>query len=164
MEREVQKARKELDGVLNRFEQHSPEALAHRGELGAINFEAGKDLLVQSVDSAKELRALPTHSLPPDTLKQIREPARVLADTLDAIAGFTLADADPARKRDELLKITSGKDQRVKIISITRKGRARIKVAMPLWQSVQGSLIEKLGPQKWARVETLLPDLSKALP
>ncbi len=66
-------------------------------------------------------------------------------------------------ERDGLLSIKGGEDQRTKLITIAKRGSGRLKIATPLWQAVQGGLIEKLGPKKWARVEALLADLSKAV-
>lgn len=46
--------------------------------------------------------------------------------------------------------------RRSRTIGITAKGRARLRQGLPLWQSAQSGLRERLGPSNWARVQTAL--------
>jgi DNA-binding MarR family transcriptional regulator len=51
--------------------------------------------------------------------------------------------------RQGLIKISSGKDQRTRIVTITSKGRTSITKAIPLWNEVQLKVKEKMGENSW---------------
>jgi Transcriptional regulators len=59
-----------------------------------------------------------------------------------------------------LITIRSGADRREKRVTLTRRGRAMVALALPLWEQAQGQITEGLGP---ARFDSLLMDLSKAV-
>lgn len=48
-------------------------------------------------------------------------------------------------QRDGLVKITSGKDQRVRVIALTEKGHAVFAQAIPLWEQAEAALVARLG-------------------
>ena len=44
--------------------------------------------------------------------------------------------------------------RRRRSLEITSKGRARLRQGLPLWESVQGEVLRRLGPSNWSRVQT----------
>jgi DNA-binding MarR family transcriptional regulator len=47
------------------------------------------------------------------------------------------------------IKITSGKDQRTRIVTATHKGRNAVAKAIPLWKDVQGKVRLEMGEKSW---------------
>ena len=56
-----------------------------------------------------------------------------------------------------LIKISTGSDQRKRVISITRKGQEALVKALPLWRKAQARVVKGLGRK---RMESVLKDLS----
>lgn len=52
-------------------------------------------------------------------------------------------------ERQGLIKTSSGKDHRTRIVTITSKGRTRVAKAIPLWNEVQLKVKEKMGENSW---------------
>ena len=52
-------------------------------------------------------------------------------------------------KRDGLLTLGPGPDRRVKLASITAKGRKQLEQAIPLWQRAQRQITGGLGAGRW---------------
>jgi DNA-binding MarR family transcriptional regulator len=52
-------------------------------------------------------------------------------------------------QRQGFIKISSGKDNRTKIVTITNKGRTTIAKAIPLWNNVQNKVKEQMGETLW---------------
>jgi DNA-binding MarR family transcriptional regulator len=52
--------------------------------------------------------------------------------------------------------------RRSRTLAITRKGRARLEDAVPLWEKAQHALRRKLGERKWDAVRGSLDDLIRA--
>jgi DNA-binding MarR family transcriptional regulator len=52
-------------------------------------------------------------------------------------------------ERQALIKTSSGKDHRTRIVTITSKGRMCIAKAIPLWNEVQLKVKEKMGENSW---------------
>ena len=48
-----------------------------------------------------------------------------------------------------LIKMTPGQDRRTRELSITDRGREAVAAAIPLWDSVQESVLERLGQNRW---------------
>ena len=59
-----------------------------------------------------------------------------------------------------LITIREGDDARVREVSLTAAGRARLGAALPYWEKAQRRMTEAMGP---ARLERLLADLSVAV-
>jgi DNA-binding MarR family transcriptional regulator len=59
-----------------------------------------------------------------------------------------------------LITISEGDDARVREVSLTAAGRARLGAALPYWEKAQRRMTDAMGP---ARVERLLGDLSVAV-
>jgi len=74
------------------------------------------------------------------------EPAAIntLAEDLD-LDRTTLARNLLPLQRDRLVTLATGDDQRVTEVRLTAKGRKAIAQALPLWQQVQGEIVERLG-------------------
>lgn len=52
-------------------------------------------------------------------------------------------------ERQGFIKISSGKDNRTRIVMITNKGRTTIAKAIPLWNDVQNKVKEQMGETLW---------------
>lgn len=52
-------------------------------------------------------------------------------------------------QRQGFIKISSGKDNRTRIVMITNKGRTTIAKAIPLWNDVQNKVKEQMGETLW---------------
>lgn len=57
-------------------------------------------------------------------------------------------------ERNGLVQVTNT-DGRTRSVTVTETGIARLAEAMPLWESAQAALREKLGPDGWAAVQKL---------
>ena len=65
--------------------------------------------------------------------------------------------------RDGLLAVRPGDDRRVRVISITGKGRRRLARAFPLWEKAQRHMLEILGARRWTLTRKRLADLRYSL-
>jgi DNA-binding MarR family transcriptional regulator len=52
-------------------------------------------------------------------------------------------------QRQGFIKISSGKDNRTRIVTITNKGRTTIAKAIPFWNDVQNKVKEQMGETLW---------------
>jgi DNA-binding MarR family transcriptional regulator len=52
-------------------------------------------------------------------------------------------------ERDGLVKLGSEGWRRSRTVEITKKGRSRLKDALPLWEKAQAALRRKLGDKRW---------------
>jgi len=52
-------------------------------------------------------------------------------------------------ERQELINISSGKDHRTRIITITSKGTNSIANAIPLWNEIQRKVKQQMGEKAW---------------
>ena len=52
-------------------------------------------------------------------------------------------------EREGLINISSGKDHRTRIVTITSKGRTSIAKAVPLWNEVQRKVKQQMGENSW---------------
>jgi DNA-binding MarR family transcriptional regulator len=52
-------------------------------------------------------------------------------------------------ERQDLVKISSGKDQRTRNVTITAKGRTSIAKALPLWNQIQHKVKQQMGESSW---------------
>jgi len=59
------------------------------------------------------------------------------------------------------ITIERGDDQRVRLVSLSKKGKNILKKAMPLWQQAQLSFVEKLGAKHWQRLNDSLQAMQK---
>jgi len=78
-----------------------------------------------------------------------------------AMDGTTLTrNLKPLAEKGWIL-IERGDDQRVRMVSLSNKGKNILKKAIPLWQQAQLSFVEKLGAQNWQRLRDSLHALQK---
>ncbi|MDZ8187162.1 MAG: MarR family winged helix-turn-helix transcriptional regulator [Nostoc sp. ChiSLP02] len=50
-------------------------------------------------------------------------------------------------EREEMIQINPGDDRRVRMITLTDKGRSILAQALPLWQQAQAHIVESLGEE-----------------
>jgi len=55
-------------------------------------------------------------------------------------------------ERQGLIKISSGKDHRTRIVTITTKGRNSLAKAVPLWNQVQRKVKQEMGENAWSEL------------
>ena len=67
----------------------------------------------------------------------------------------------PLEQQDLVVVGREGR-HRSRTLEITRKGRARLREAMPLWERAQKALKEKLGDANWARLHDGLDRVIRA--
>ena len=59
-----------------------------------------------------------------------------------------------------LIKIASGKDRRMRVVTLTARGRKALVNALPLWERAQARMVQGLGEERFRR---LLSDLAAAV-
>ena len=52
-----------------------------------------------------------------------------------------------------LIKMTPGQDRRTRELSITDRGREAVAAAIPMWDGVQESVLERLGQNRWRNLK-----------
>jgi DNA-binding MarR family transcriptional regulator len=65
--------------------------------------------------------------------------------------------------RDRLVRTQPGSDRRVRVIAITRKGRARLARALPRWMELQKRIVSNLGTKEWSSAMTSLKKIRTSL-
>ena len=66
-------------------------------------------------------------------------------------------------ERQGLIKITSGKDHRTRIVTSTSKGRTSIDKAIPLWNEVQRKVKQQMGEKSWSELMQYLGQFLNAV-
>ncbi|MBD2308505.1 winged helix-turn-helix transcriptional regulator [Chroococcidiopsis sp. FACHB-1243] len=61
-------------------------------------------------------------------------------------------------EREGFVAIQPGEDRRIRVVSLTAKGRNALAVALPLWERAQTSVINGLGQQQWNSLLIALND------
>jgi DNA-binding MarR family transcriptional regulator len=64
-------------------------------------------------------------------------------------------------ERDGLIDSRSGADKRIRIVSVTNKGRKLVEEAEPKWRQAQDALIKTIGEERWRAMCTLLRDTTR---
>jgi DNA-binding MarR family transcriptional regulator len=64
-------------------------------------------------------------------------------------------------ERDGLIDSRPGADKRIRIVSVTSKGRRLIENAAPEWHKAQQALMEIIGEDRWRAMSTLLRDTTR---
>jgi DNA-binding MarR family transcriptional regulator len=64
-------------------------------------------------------------------------------------------------QRDELIASRLGADKRIRIVSVTNKGRRLVEEAEPKWRQAQEALMEAVGEDHWRAMCTLLRDTTR---
>ena len=65
-------------------------------------------------------------------------------------------------EREGLIRVGNEGWRRSRTVEITRKGRLRLREALPLWEKAQDRLRQKLGSRKWPVIMSDLDDLIRA--
>ena len=76
-------------------------------------------------------------------------PVSVLADIL-VMDRTTLTRNLKPLVRDGLINITTEKDQRVRVVGLTKKGAKQFDEAYPLWVKVQSKMVDGIGLDRWS--------------
>jgi DNA-binding MarR family transcriptional regulator len=64
-------------------------------------------------------------------------------------------------ERDNLINSRPGADKRIRMVSVTNKGRKLIEEAEPKWRQAQEALMETVGENRWHAMCTLLRDTTR---
>jgi len=64
-------------------------------------------------------------------------------------------------ERDGLIQSRPGADKRIRIVSVTNKGRKLVEQADPKWQQAQEALLETIGVDRWRAMSTVLRDTTR---
>ena len=64
-------------------------------------------------------------------------------------------------ERDRLIYSRAGADKRIRIISVTNKGRKLVEDAAPKWRQAQQALMQTIGEDRWRAMRTLLQDTTR---
>ena len=64
-------------------------------------------------------------------------------------------------ERDTLIKSRSGADKRIRMVSLTKKGRKLVEDAEPKWRRAQEALLEAIGEDRWSAMCSLLRDTAR---
>ena len=64
-------------------------------------------------------------------------------------------------ERDGLIRSRPGADKRIRIVSLTNKGRKLIEDAEPKWRQAQEALMQTIGEDRWRAMRTLLRDTTR---
>jgi len=65
-------------------------------------------------------------------------------------------------ERDGFIRVGNEGWRRSRTVEITKKGRSRLREALPLWKEAQETLRRKLGLRRWAVIRADLDDLIRA--
>jgi len=65
-------------------------------------------------------------------------------------------------ERDGFIRVGNEGWRRSRTVEITKKGRSRLREALPLWKNAQETLRRKLGLRRWAVIRADLDDLIRA--
>ncbi len=99
-------------------------------------------------------------------LSQLNHIRELGQPTLKALADVTGLDRSTLGRNMRLLEkqgmvhLSSGKDARTRVVSLTRVGAAALKQAAPLWFDLQNTLNKRLGSDKRALLSELLTELT----
>jgi DNA-binding MarR family transcriptional regulator len=64
-------------------------------------------------------------------------------------------------ERDGLIHSRPGADRRIRIVSVTSRGRRLVEDAEPRWRLAQEALMETVGEDRWRAMRTLLRDTTR---
>ena len=65
-------------------------------------------------------------------------------------------------EREGLIRVGNEGWRRSRTVEITRKGRSRLREALPFWEKAQATLRQKLGSRRWPVIMADLHDLIRA--
>jgi DNA-binding MarR family transcriptional regulator len=127
-----------------------------------FNLRRAARLVTQKYDQAMRKAGLTANQLP--ILMSSYEDGGINMSKLAKILGMertTLTRNIAVLERAGLLDVTSGQDKRERRVTITPKGKAKLKYAMPLWQQTQDELSSLVGEEQWKTLLAGLRDVSR---
>ncbi len=66
-------------------------------------------------------------------------------------------------EQDGLIAGHAGEDARVRLLSLTTKGRKALERARPYWQAAQGEFLERFGRRRWQQLRGGLTEVEAAI-
>jgi DNA-binding MarR family transcriptional regulator len=64
-------------------------------------------------------------------------------------------------ERDGLIHSRPGADKRIRMVSVSNKGRRLVEGAEPKWRQAQEALLEMIGEDRWRAMRTVLRDTTR---
>ena len=64
-------------------------------------------------------------------------------------------------ERDGLIHSRPGTDKRIRVVSVSNKGRRLVEDAEPKWRQAQEALLDTIGEDRWRAMSTLLRDTTR---
>ena len=64
-------------------------------------------------------------------------------------------------ERDGLIHSRPGTDKRIRVVSVSNKGRRLVEGAEPKWRQAQEALLDTIGEDRWRAMSTLLRDTTR---
>jgi DNA-binding MarR family transcriptional regulator len=64
-------------------------------------------------------------------------------------------------ERDGLIHSRPGTDKRIRVVSVSNKGRRLVEGAAPKWRQAQEALLEMIGEDRWRAMCTVLRDTTR---
>ena len=64
-------------------------------------------------------------------------------------------------ERDGLIHSRPGTDKRIRVVSVSNKGRRLVEDAEPKWRQAQEALLATIGEDRWRAMSTLLRDTTR---
>jgi DNA-binding MarR family transcriptional regulator len=64
-------------------------------------------------------------------------------------------------ERDGLIHSRPGTDKRIRVVSVSNKGRRLVENAEPKWRQAQEALLELIGEDRWRAMSTALRDTTR---
>jgi DNA-binding MarR family transcriptional regulator len=64
-------------------------------------------------------------------------------------------------ERDGLIHSRPGTDKRIRVVSVSKKGRTLVEYAEPKWRQAQEALLEMIGGDRWRAMRTVLRDTTR---
>ena len=66
-------------------------------------------------------------------------------------------------QKNNLVKIEEGEDRRKKVIRLTKKGRNKVKIGLPVCEKYHKKLVKKIGAKRWGEVMQCLDEIVEAI-
>ncbi len=119
---------------------------------------------------SRQLSQLYDHALEPSGLKNTQFTMLAVASEAGPISITDLSqllDLDRTTltrnlrimEREGFIVVGSGKDARSKTVTLSAKGRSRLKQATPLWRNAQAKILKRFGRDRWDSLRVELQDM-----
>ena len=91
----------------------------------------------------------------PDSISQLAE--------MLALERTTLTRNLQLLEKEGLVDVEPEGYRRARSMSLTKKGEAKLKKALPIWRTTQNRIVARLGKDRWNEAKILLGDLTEAM-